>query len=502
MTASNSTATISGKHRWAPTLLLCVICCLAVNSTAEGATVRDEFDAIAYGGNNGTATWVGDWVEFGEADGPSAGFLRASATGPCTAGNCMRLGIDGDNDNKYLWREVNLSGAGSATPTQGSYDSFTGNWFIGNLAVSATATLTIQASVNAGTGGSSITNTASISFVSQTDPNPGNDTDAVDINPLVPLPPSVCQVDPSGTNIEAENFTGTIDLGGMAVFVEEESQAVFNGSGYLRSNGGGATGTPVEQGKIYNIEFTTSGIYNVWMRGYATSVSTDSLFVGLNGTEVGAFNEGGSYNAWVWTNSLQLDGNQITVLTVGFHDFNAWIRENGYLVDGFYLTQGAETPSGGIPAGVPTLDPTACGTSLNIVKLAFWPDGTPIPTGATIPSGVEFKYFLYVNNPSAVISDVTVRDVLDPAFVYQAGTIRADNSLANCAAATCIPAEELAIFAAVDAAALLTDAADADVASYRGASLSVDTGDGNVANLQLDINGNAVWAILFSVKMP
>ena len=143
-----------------------------------------------------------------------------------------------------------------------------------------------------------------------------------------------------------------------------------------------------------------------------------------------------------------------------------------------------------------------CTPSLGIVKLAFWPDGTPIPTGATIPSGVEFKYLLYVNNPGAMISDVTVRDVLDPAFVYQAGTIRADNSLANCAAATCIPAEELAIFTAVDAAALLTDAADADVASYTGGSLSVDTGDGNVANLQLDINANAVWAILFSVKMP
>ena len=62
-------------------------------------------------------------------------------------------------------------------------------------------------------------------------------------------------------------------------------------------------------------------------------------------------------------------------------------------------------------------------------------------------------------------------------------------------------AEELAIFTAVDGAAFLTDAVDGDVASYTGASLSVDGGDGNVANLQLDINANAVWAILFSVKM-
>ena len=144
----------------------------------------------------------------------------------------------------------------------------------------------------------------------------------------------------------------------------------------------------------------------------------------------------------------------------------------------------------------------ACTPSLRIVKRAFWPDGTPIPSGATIPSGVEFKYLLYVNNPGAAISDVTVGDVLDPVFVYQAGTIQADNSLADCAAVTCTPAEELAIFAAVDAAAVLTDAVDGDVASYTGASLSVDAGDGNIANLQLDINANEIWAILFAVKMP
>jgi hypothetical protein len=143
-----------------------------------------------------------------------------------------------------------------------------------------------------------------------------------------------------------------------------------------------------------------------------------------------------------------------------------------------------------------------CGGSLDIVKRAFWPDGTPIPTGATIPSGVEFKYLLYVNNPGGARSDVTVRDVLDAAFQYQAGTIQVDNSVSQCAAPACTPAEEQTIFSAVSGAALQTDAADGDVASYTGASSSVDAGNGNVANLQLDINGSAVWAILFSAKMP
>ena len=80
------------------------------------------------------------------------------------------------------------------------------------------------------------------------------------------------------------------------------------------------------------------------------------------------------------------------------------------------------------------------------------------------------------------------------------GTIQVDNSVAECALAVCTAAEELAIFTAVDGAAFLTDAIDGDVACITGSTL--DAGDQNVANQQLDINTDAVWAILFSLKMP
>jgi hypothetical protein len=143
-----------------------------------------------------------------------------------------------------------------------------------------------------------------------------------------------------------------------------------------------------------------------------------------------------------------------------------------------------------------------CTPGLDLVKRAFWLDGTPIPTGATIPSGMEFKFLLYINNSSGARVDVSVRDVLDPAFQYEPGTMRVDNSVGNCAAAVCTALEEQAIFTAVNAAALRTDAVDGDVASYTGASSSVDAGNGTEANLQLDINANAVWAISFSAKMP
>ncbi len=47
----------------------------------------------------------------------------------------------------------------------------------------------------------------------------------------------------------------------------------------------------------------------------------------------------------------------------------------------------------------------------------------------------------------------------------------------------------------------LSDAVDlGDVASNTG--VNIDAGDENVANGRLDINADAVWAILFSVKMP
>ncbi len=159
-------------------------------------------------------------------------------------------------------------------------------------------------------------------------------------------------------------------------------------------------------------------------------------------------------------------------------------------------------------AMLPSNRPSSCGFDFlpppvpTLTKTAFWTDGTPIPTGAAIPSGIEFKFLLYINNPGLATGDVTVRDVLDPVFQYQAGTIQVDNSVAECAAASCTVAEELAIFNAVDGAAFLSDAADGDVASHTLASLSVDAGNGNVGNSQLNIDADKVWAILFSVKMP
>ena len=84
--------------------------------TAE--TYRDEFNVVGYAGNDGSRNWTGNWIEAGEANGPSSGFLQVRSSTNCTGGNCMRLGYgDSENNNKWLYREADISDASFATFT-------------------------------------------------------------------------------------------------------------------------------------------------------------------------------------------------------------------------------------------------------------------------------------------------------------------------------------------------------------------------------------------------
>jgi len=320
-----------------------------------------------------------------------------------------------------------------------------------------------------------------------------------------PPGPSVCTVDPAGTYVDAENFTGTILQG--ATFSLLTTIPGFVGSGYLFSNGGGTAEPPVNEGKQYQLEFDTPGTYNVWMRGYATGGSTDSLFIGLNGAHVGSLNENGVFNQWVWSNSIQTGVNTIVIPAAGTYTFNIWIREAGHAIDGLYLTTGAETPSGGSPAGKAVLDPRSCNQRA-IVKRALQVDGTPIPSGSTLPAGMPVKFLLYIDNPWGTASDVSVQDVLDPVFAYQAGSIKVDDSLDSatvCPAGVC---NEATIFAQVDGTPSVcgapsfqcTDTQDADPVSVSG--VTIHAGDRvQTGNTQLDIPAGKVWSMSFTIVM-
>ncbi|MEE9232044.1 MAG: hypothetical protein V3U07_01175 [Nitrospirales bacterium] len=99
----------------------------------SSGTVRDEFGAIAYSGNDGTQNWTNDWQESGESDGPTSGKMQVAANSECAAGNCFELGGGGGGPATSVTREADLSGAVSATFTFSYRRSSGGNG--GNIAV-------------------------------------------------------------------------------------------------------------------------------------------------------------------------------------------------------------------------------------------------------------------------------------------------------------------------------------------------------------------------------
>jgi hypothetical protein len=132
-------------------------------------------------------------------------------------------------------------------------------------------------------------------------------------------------------------------------------------------------------------------------------------------------------------------------------------------------------------------------TTLALVKTAFLTDGTQLTSGDDVARGTPVQFMVHVDNPTDVpVIDLNLLDVLDPAFVYQATTIKVDNSVAS-------GSPPAAIYAAVNAAATLDDAVDGvDVAGISGATISAGSGAGNA---QLDVAANRVWAIIFTVEV-
>ncbi|MGZ9221226.1 MAG: S8 family peptidase [Anaerolineales bacterium] len=88
------------------------------STTAGGETVRDEFTARSYGGNNGAVNWSGNWTEVGEYTDPANGIITVNESSRCAGGTRYCLRLD-PNPNKptgtYIYRQMDLSGVAWAT---------------------------------------------------------------------------------------------------------------------------------------------------------------------------------------------------------------------------------------------------------------------------------------------------------------------------------------------------------------------------------------------------
>ena len=141
--------------------------------------------------------------------------------------------------------------------------------------------------------------------------------------------------------------------------------------------------------------------------------------------------------------------------------------------------------------------------TLQLVKTAFLTvGGTQLTSGATLPTGTLVDFMIYVNNTGSVtINATSIQDVLDPLFVYQPGTIRVDNTQ-TCAAAICLPAEEVTIYGVTAGSGPGTDGAAAgDTVSFDGTD-TIDIGNSiELLNDQQNALANNVLAVVFTVQV-
>ncbi|MDJ0497714.1 MAG: proprotein convertase P-domain-containing protein, partial [Acidimicrobiia bacterium] len=95
---------------------------------------------------------------------------------------------------------------------QGSYDHTTGVWTVGSILRNESASLDITVSVDPGTAGSTITNTAIRTAVDQGDAVPNNDTASVDIFPYTAADLAVVKTTSNPTPGEGDTFTYTVGV--------------------------------------------------------------------------------------------------------------------------------------------------------------------------------------------------------------------------------------------------------------------------------------------------
>jgi hypothetical protein len=95
----------------------------------------------------------------------------------------------------------------------------------------------------------------------------------------------------------------------------------------------------------FYINFLRAGIHYVWVRGYGSSESNDSIHLGVNSTAIAtaaSIKEFYPIGTWVWSN--QANGTSISapatieIESTGVHTINAWMREDGFIFDKLVIT--------------------------------------------------------------------------------------------------------------------------------------------------------------------
>ncbi|MEX2302956.1 MAG: hypothetical protein WD733_18570, partial [Bryobacterales bacterium] len=149
----------------------------------------------------------------------------------------------------------------------------------------------------------------------------------------------------SGGLVMMEAEAGTI-VNQTQSWVFATTQSGYLGTGYLSAQPN--TGTNQSSGYVgvspevqFDVNFSTTGTYYVWMRGYAANGSDNTAHVGLNDQAVATSESMAldTYGVWQWTENTSAEvRGTLTISTPGAHRINVWMREDGLLFDKLLLT--------------------------------------------------------------------------------------------------------------------------------------------------------------------
>lgn len=161
--------------------------------------------------------------------------------------------------------------------------------------------------------------------------------------------------------MEAEHFTWSLRRGSRP-WVAQSSLAGSTGPGYLSAlpDTDLSFETPYSNTNPelqYTVNFTTTGVYTVWLRGYAPNSAGDSLYLALDEQSVMTLT-GFAPGGWTWTNQRSSDiangVGEVAALEItepGFHTLRLWQREDGLRLDRMILTVDNQyNPTGNGPA--------------------------------------------------------------------------------------------------------------------------------------------------------
>jgi hypothetical protein len=168
-------------------------------------------------------------------------------------------------------------------------------------------------------------------------------------------------------SIEAEDFNNNVTVGSYRWNLITSPAGCSGGYAMqaLPDNGalvdtGYITGSPRLD---FRVNFVKTGIHYIWVRGYKTGSTDDSLHAGLDGLAVSSCDRISNLpttGSWVWT-STTIDSNSratFNVSSIGIHTVNIWMREDGFRIDKIILTTDPNyKPTGTGPAESPINQP-------------------------------------------------------------------------------------------------------------------------------------------------